>query len=269
MDYTKFESNVQNYTSAVKEKMLIVNGTAIAVDNKVEDVKTEISSLMNDVSALDSSFRSYVDDHDSAHFSLGKTIEDINSSISGIKTDISTLNTLIYDKIEEQAESATAYFTQIDSSISSVKADVVGIKDDISTLNAWKTSHESDYQALVNADVAINSSISAMKAKEAALDASVVSLISADTEINSSISAMKAKENALDASVVSLISSDSQINSSISAIKTTLGNNSDASTASTIYGMIASLRADFEAYELITATALADVSARLDAANIA
>ena len=80
---------------------------------------------------------------------------------------------------------------------------------------------------------------------------------------------MRAKESALDTSVKALITSDTNINSSISAIKTSLGNSSDASTANSIYGLIAALRADFESYELITAAALTDISARLDNANIA
>ena len=156
MDYAKFETNVQNYTTAVKEKMLIINGTAVAIDNKVEDVKSDISTLKSDVSALDSSFRVYVDEHSETHSLFEKEIENI--------------------------------------------------------------------------------------------DASIVSLIDSDTTINSSISSIKTDVNSL---------------------KTTLGNSGDASTENSIYGLIAALRADFEAYELITATALTDISARLDAVNIA
>lgn len=248
MDYSKFENNVQSYTTAVKEKMLIINGTAVSIDNKVEDVKSDISTLMNDVSALDSSFRIYVDEHSYTHFVLGKDIENINSSISGIKSDVTSLNTLIYEKIEEQAESATVYFSNIDASISGIKSNVVSINSSISNIKTDVSTLDSSVVALIDSDAVINSSISSMKAKETALDSSVVALISADSQINSSISSIKTDVNSL---------------------KTSIGTSADTSTATSIYGLIAALRADFEVYELITAAALTDISSRLDNANIA
>ena len=247
MDYQKFENNVQNYTSAVKEKMLVINGNTVSIDNKVDDVKSEITTLTDNLSNLDRLFQKYVNDN-SAYFA------NVDSSIASMKTKANALD---------------ASVVSLMSADSLINSSISGIKNDISTLLSWKTTHATEYQNLVNADSLINSSISSMKAKESALDASVVSLINADIAINSSINSMRAKESALDTSVKALITSDTNINSSISAIKTSLGNSSDASTANSIYGLIAALRADFESYELITAAALTDISARLDNANIA
>lgn len=71
-----------------------------------------------------------------------------------------------------------------------------------------------------------------------------------------------AKEEHIIDGLTALNDDINEINSSISDIKAVIGNATD--TSNSLYGLINQLIAQFEDYELITATALTDVSARLD-----
>lgn len=190
-----FEQNVENYVGAVKTRFISVNGAQTELDSKVADNQSDIDTL-------DASFKAYVEDHDAAHYQLGRDAENVDASIAELKSNIGVLDKKIADKIEEQAESATGEFTKIRSEFQAADASIreemsqmdadlrdyamtatgvqfvalinridtsfQEVRTDISTfennVNTWQTEHENDYQALVAEDAAIRNDISIIDA---------------------------------------------------------------------------------------------------------
>lgn len=218
-----FEQNVENYVGAVKTRFISVNGAQTELDSKVADNQSDIDTL-------DASFKAYVEDHDAAHYQLGRDAENVDASIAEIKSNLGELDLKIVEKVAEQAESATGEFTKIraefkaaDASIreemSQMDADLRDyamtetgvqfvalinridtsfqeVRTDISTfennVNTWQTEHENDYQALVDKDAAHDASISALESAVGEINTDYDALVAEDAAIRADISIIDA-----------------------------------------------------------------------------
>ncbi len=173
-----FEQNVKDYTGAVKSRFIIVNGEQTELDNKVAENQSNID-------ALDASVKAYEEAHAEVHNELQSAID---ASFQGVKADMTKMNSDLRDYVNENnGMQFAALIGMINSSFQEVHSEL----DDLS---AWKTTHNDEYQSLVdsNAEIkddisTINSSINAIKADQ---ETDYQTLSNVDASIRSEMAAM-------------------------------------------------------------------------------
>lgn len=232
----KFENNVKLYTTSVKDKLLVINGAAVTVGKKHNE---DISAIYELISGLDSSYAAYVDDHEGEHYRLSKVAEDVDASIAEMKTSIVQLDNKIYEKIEEQAESATAEFTNINTSIENIIGKISGLDSSVSSVETsiaeLISKHDYDISTIrrendLNTAVQFASLCKTIDASFVehmgyihALDSSVSGLETTVTEVNDRIDGLDSSVSALETSIAELESNvNDRLDTSVAAIETSI-----------------------------------------------
>ena len=175
MNFKTFENNVQNYTGAVKNKFLVINGVSVALNDKIIDNQNDISILRSDL--IDVSNR------------LSENYVNLQNSDNEIIADISTLRNYVDEKFLSEAGNNDAEFNKINSSISSLDSSISDLRDEISSLDSSLRQEIADNELVLL--TALDSKTDTISSRVSSLDSSIQTLINADSEKDSSISEIK------------------------------------------------------------------------------